>query len=67
MVIGDSRTEVRGVSRLIPTTRFVEALAITAGLEVRERLSIDVTTENLRHIRHAITRNTVLWFKRRLG
>jgi DNA-binding transcriptional regulator YbjK len=60
VVIGDNRTRVRKTFERIPTTDFVEELAETHGLRLRERIDISVTTENLLHIKNAITKNAVL-------
>ncbi len=44
----------------IATTDFVQDIAVACGLELLERIDISVTTENLVHIKNAITKNVVL-------
>lgn len=60
IVIGDNRIEVSGTQIRIPTTDLVEDIAVAAGFEAMERIDISVTTENMRHLKNAITQNVVL-------
>ncbi len=60
IVIGDNRMRIDNDYERIPTTDFVEAIAIDNGFDLLERIDISVTTENLVHIRNAITHNVVL-------
>ena len=60
IVIGDNRMRVNGAYERIPTTDFVEAIALDNGFRLLERIDISVTKENLVHIRNAITKNVVL-------
>ena len=60
VVIGDNRMRVNNEYERIPTTDFVEAIAIHNGFQLVERIDISVTTENLVHIKNAITKNVVL-------
>lgn len=60
IVIGDNRIRIDEDYERIPTTDFVEAIAIEGGFEPVERIDISVTTENLRHVKNAITKNVVL-------
>lgn len=60
IVIGDNYTMVNRVRKRIPTTEFLVELAEEVGLRLVESIPITVTTENLKHTKHAITRNTVL-------
>ena len=60
IVIGDNRMRVNSDYERIPTTEFVEAMAIDNGFQLIERIDISVTTENLVHIKNAITKNVVL-------
>jgi DNA modification methylase len=64
IVLGDSHTCVDGKDRLIPTTEFTELLGLSVGLRKVERIPITVTTDNHKHIRHAITENAVIRLKR---
>jgi DNA modification methylase len=63
MVVGDSTTEVKAKRTSIPTTSFIREIAESLGLELVEEFSIDVTTENLKHSKNAITENRVLRFR----
>jgi DNA modification methylase len=63
VVIGDNTTTVDGKVTLIPTSKFLVQLSQHVGLRCVEQIPITVTTENLLHIRHAITQNTVLWLR----
>ena len=67
IVIGDNRIQVRGEYERIPTTDFLQDIALARGFELEERIDIAVTTENLLHMKNAITRNVVLRFKARPG
>jgi len=60
IVIGDNSTSINGVSIRIPTTDFIEEIALQCGFKKIERIPISVTTENLVHIKNAITENVVL-------
>jgi len=60
VVIGDSKMNVDGVNIRIPSTDLAESIAIARGFQPVERLDISVTTENLKHIKNAITENVVL-------
>ncbi len=62
IVIGDNRTCVDGDYERIATTDFVRDIAVGCGLELLERIDISVTTENLVHLKNAITENVVLRF-----
>lgn len=64
IVIGDNRMKVDGDYERIPTTDFVNAIAVSKGMVSLERINIDVTTENLVHVKNAITENVVLRLKK---
>ena len=63
IVIGDNRIRVNGDYERIPTTEFVRDIAVNCGMELVESIDISVTTENLVHIKNAITKNVVLRLK----
>jgi hypothetical protein len=63
VVIGDSQTTAGGQVVNIQTTRLLRGIGEQCGFSCVEVIPITVTTENLRHIRHAITENTVLRFR----
>jgi len=60
IVIGDSKMTIDGRDIRIPSTDFVEEIAVARGFASVERIDISVTTENLVHIKNAITENVVL-------
>ena len=60
IVIGDNRIRVEKDYERIPTTDHVQDIAVACGMEMVERIDISVTTENLVHIKNAITENVVL-------
>lgn len=63
IVIGDNRMCVEGDYERIATTDFVQDIAVNCGMELIERIDISVTTENLVHVKNAITENVVLRLK----
>lgn len=60
IVIGDSKMTVDGEEVRIPSTDLIEIIASARGFTPLERIDISVTTENLLHIKNAITENVVL-------
>ncbi|WP_185640622.1 DNA methyltransferase [Burkholderia sp. Bp9142] len=64
VVIGDSKMNIDGDDIRIPSTDLVETIALTHGFTAVERIDISVTTENLVHIKNAITENVVLRFRK---
>lgn len=60
IVIGDNRMRVGSDYERIPTTDYVQDIAVACGMDMVERIDISVTTENLVHIKNAITENVVL-------
>lgn len=60
VVIGDNQTKAGGQTVNIPTTKLLRDISEQCDFVCVEEIPITVTTENLRHIRHAITENTVL-------
>lgn len=60
IVIGDNRIRVDGDYERIATTDFLQDIALDRGFKLIERIDISVTTENLLHIKNAITENVVL-------
>lgn len=64
VVIGDSKMTIDGEDIRIPSTDLVEVIATGRGFTPVERMDISVTTENLVHIKNAITENVVLRFRK---
>lgn len=60
IVIGDNRTRLNRNYERIATTEFLAEIASDIGFKLKERINISVTTENLVHIKNAITSNVVL-------
>lgn len=63
IIIGDNRMRVDSDYERIPTTEFVSDIAVNCGMELVECIDISVTTENLVHMKNAITENVVLRLK----
>jgi DNA modification methylase len=64
IVIGDNRMAIDGDYERIATAAFIQDIALLRGFSLIERIDISVTTENLVHIKNAITENVVLRLKR---
>lgn len=64
VVIGDNRMRIDGDYERIATTDFLQDIALARGFNLMERIDISVTTENMVHIKNAITENVVLRLKR---
>ncbi|MBI5752825.1 MAG: site-specific DNA-methyltransferase [Hydrogenophilales bacterium] len=64
LVIGDSKMTIDGEDVRIPSTDLTERVAVAQGFTPVERIDISVTTENLVHIKNAITENVVLRFRK---
>jgi hypothetical protein len=60
IVIGDSKMTIDGEDVRIPSTDLIEAIGAARGFTPLPRIDISVTTENLVHIKNAITENVVL-------
>jgi DNA modification methylase len=61
-VVGDSRTQAGEDWTAIETTKHIADIGEMVGLVPTSRTSIDVTTENYKHIRNAITKNEIIQF-----
>jgi DNA modification methylase len=64
IVIGDNRMRVDEDYERIATTDFLQDIALAKGFKLMEKIDISVTTENLIHIKNAITENVVLRLRR---
>lgn len=60
LVLGDSQSTIGGQRWIIPTVDEVANIAVHRGLQLRDRVPITVTREDVLHSRHAITRNEIL-------
>lgn len=60
VVIGDSKMTIDGNDIRIPSTDLAEKIAVSRGFTAVDRIDISVTTENLIHVKNAITENVVL-------
>jgi DNA modification methylase len=60
IVIGDSKITIDDKEIRLPSTDLVEMIASARGFSLVERIDISVTTENLVHIKNAITKNIAL-------
>jgi DNA modification methylase len=63
-VVGDSRTKAGDKWVQIETCCNLRHIGVMAGLEHVEDIEIDVTTENYKHIKNAITENKVIIFRK---
>ena len=63
-VVGDSRTNAGGSWVRIETCRNVKLIGEMIGLRQVDTIDIDVTTENYKHIKNAITKNQVVVFQK---
>jgi DNA modification methylase len=63
-VVGDSRTNAGGEWVPIETCKHIASIGQMIGLKLNGTLSIDVTTENYKHIKNAITENQIIIFEK---
>lgn len=63
-VVGDSRTKAGANWVVIETSKNIGLIGDSVGLRVAERIDVDVTTENLKHIKNAITKNQIIVFEK---
>ena len=64
-VVGDSRTKAGGTWVAIETTKNIGRIGETVGLHQVDGIDVDVTKENLRHMKNSITRNRIIVFEKR--
>jgi SAM-dependent methyltransferase len=63
-VVGNSRTNSGGEWITIETCKHIATIAESIGLRYVGSINIDVTRENYKHIRNAITENEVIMFEK---
>ena len=63
-VIGDSRTKAGDSWVAIETTKNIGRIGEWVGLRETDRIDVDVTTDNHRHIKNAITKNQIIVFEK---
>ena len=63
-VVGDSRTKAGETWVTIETTKNIGRIGERLGLRETDRIDIDVTKENLRHMKNAITKNQIIVFEK---
>lgn len=63
-VVGDSRTKAGGCWIPIQTTKSLTSIGEMVGLRHIEDIDIDVTTENYKHMKNAITKNKIIIFEK---
>ena len=61
-VVGDSRTKAGGTWVTIETTNNIAYIGEDLGLREASRINIEVTKENLRHVKNTITKNQIIVF-----
>lgn len=64
VVIGDNYTIAGNQKVQIETTKILGEIGRNIGWSLSKSFPITVTTENLKHVSNAITKNTVLWFEK---
>ena len=64
IVLGDNSTKIGETTIAIPTVKLSLDIALELGFNFLEKLPIDVTTENMLHIKNAIKENAVLILKK---
>ena len=64
LVVGDNTVRLDGMPLRIPTTEFVRDICISLGFEYEGGIDISVTRDNVKHIRHAITKNRIIRLRR---
>lgn len=64
-VVGDNRTVAGGKPILVATGQALKEIAASIGWDLVEVLPITVTQENRLHAKNSITKNAVLWFRKR--
>jgi DNA modification methylase len=63
-IVGDSRTKAGNKWMTIETCKHIASLGEMVGLRCVDKISIDVTTENYKHIKNAITENQIIIFEK---
>jgi len=63
-VVGNSRTNAGGTWVTIETCKHIESIGQMIGLRLGATLPIDVTIENYKHIKNAITENRIIRFEK---
>lgn len=63
-IVGNSQTQVGNTWFEIPTCDFICEVAAKSGFQTEKFINISVTTENLKHVKNAITNNLILRFTR---
>jgi tRNA G10 N-methylase Trm11 len=66
-VIGNTRTTARGKVVEIKSADVLQEIGIALGWKVADVIPITVTTENRRHSKNSITKNSIIWFKKVRG
>lgn len=61
-VMGNNRTEAGGIDVAIDGISALVEMGKSAGWRHVENIPITVTTENLKHVKNAITTNAMIWF-----
>jgi len=64
IIVGDTKTNTAIDTKYIKTTQIIREMAHNLGWQFVEELPISVTKDNHNNIAHAITENTILWFKK---
>jgi DNA modification methylase len=65
MVLGNNTTEAGGKDVLVDSIGVMKEIGQAVGWALYREIPISVTTENLKHQRNAITKNSIMWFKKK--
>lgn len=63
-IVGNSRTKAGGTWITIETCNNIGRIGEYVGLREIERIDVDVTRENLRHMKNSITKNQIIIFEK---
>jgi len=65
LILGDNITTTEQTVMPIETVKMVKEIADNLKWELREEIKISVTRENYKHLKNAITENSILWFQKK--
>lgn len=63
IVLGNNYTTVESKRVVIENTKYIVEMGTGLGWTLVEEIPITVTKEGLRHAKHSITKNSVVWFR----
>ena len=63
-ILGDNTTTAGGIEVDIPTVEVIKEMGNLLRWKLKEEIPISVTVENYKHVKNAITSNSILWFEK---